>query len=166
MTTPSIKIHVENWKCSSTKHCYRCCGIRVGTSGSTCWAPRSESRRPSFRAADINTVLVHGIWRSGTPHSLAASKSHCPQALPDRLPMLARPITASVNLPRRLILFAPESNLCLSREPICKDSAPSWAYRAILMSPSYLEAGLRRVLLQAALQARSSRLPVSVGIHL
>ncbi len=101
--TQYTEIHVENWKYSSTKHPYRCRGIRVGTSGNTCWAPRSASRRPLFKVVSINTKPARGIWRSGRPHFRAASKSRCPQTLLNRWPMLARPITASVSLPKPLI---------------------------------------------------------------
>src|SRR5216684_4812967 len=103
MTAQSIKTHVANWKYSSTKHPCRCCGIRLGTSGNTCWALRSASRRPSFRAASITTAPAHGIWLNGRPHFRAASKSHCPLTLLNRSPMLVGPITASVNLPMHLI---------------------------------------------------------------
>ncbi len=47
-TAQSTEIRVENWKYSSTKRRCRCCGIRVGTRGSICWAPRSASRRPFY----------------------------------------------------------------------------------------------------------------------
>src|SRR6266849_1572180 len=103
MIMQSFETHGANWKYFSTKHHYRCCGIRVGTSGNTCWALRSASRRPSFRAASITTTPAHGIWLSGRPHFRAASKSHCPLTLLNRSPMLVGPITASVNLPMHLI---------------------------------------------------------------
>src|SRR5438128_2492698 len=60
--TPSTGIRVANSKYSSTTHPCRCCGIRVGTSGGTCWVSRSASRRPSFRAANINTARARGIY--------------------------------------------------------------------------------------------------------
>jgi len=43
------------------------------------------SKRPSFRAANINSAPGHGIWRSGRPHFRAASKSHCPQNIAEQI---------------------------------------------------------------------------------
>lgn len=101
-TTQSTEIRAENRKYSSTKHCYRCCGIPVGINGKSCWGLRSASKRPSSRTASINTARAHGIWRSGRQH-FRASKSHCPQTLMNRSPKLARPTTAPVSLPKCLI---------------------------------------------------------------
>src|SRR5260370_16420661 len=65
--TQYTEIHVENWKYSSTKHPYRCRGMRVGTIGNPSWPPSSASRRPSFKVVTINTNPPLASRRSVLP---------------------------------------------------------------------------------------------------
>ena len=99
-------------------------------------AGRQDRRKGdlSFKAANINTALERGIWRSGKPLFRAASKSHFPQTLLNRSPTLVRPITTLVNLPKPLIGFVSASIRDRSNEPICRSSASDWACRATSMS--------------------------------
>src|SRR5271169_2698579 len=44
MTTRSTAARTETWRCSSMPHLSHGFGMQPGTSGNTCWAPRSRSR--------------------------------------------------------------------------------------------------------------------------